>query len=92
MLHFELVVGTRLHVAMAALLAGTPAFVFCHDTRTREMSEFLGVPSASIEAVERIDLREVYNRIDPDQFNARRAELFPAYKRFLEANGLQHRL
>jgi hypothetical protein len=66
--------------------------VFCHDTRTREMSEFLGVPSASIEVVERIDLRDVYSRIDPDQFNDRRAELFPAYRRFLETNGLQHRL
>jgi len=92
MRELDLVVGTRFHGAMAALLAGTPAFVFCHDTRTSEMSEFLGVPSASIEAVERIELREVYDRIDPDHFNARRAELFPAYKRFLEVNGLQHRL
>jgi polysaccharide pyruvyl transferase WcaK-like protein len=92
MRELDLVVGTRFHGAMAALLAGTPAFVFCHDTRTREMSEFLGMPSASIEVVERIDLREVYNRIDPEQFNARRAELFPAYRRFLKANGLQHRL
>ena len=92
MREFDLVAGTKFHGAMAALLAGTPAFVFCHDTRTREMSEFLGVPSASIEVVDRIDLREVYDRIDPSRFNARRAELFPAYKRFLEANGLRHRL
>jgi hypothetical protein len=56
------------------------------------MSEFLGVPSASIEGVERVDVREAYDRIDTGHFNARRAELFPAYKRFLEANGLQHRL
>jgi Polysaccharide pyruvyl transferase len=92
MRELDLVVGTRFHGAMAALLAGTPAFVFCHDTRTREMSEFLGVPSASIDVVDRVDLREVYDRIDPDRFHARRAELLPAYKRFLEANGLQHRL
>ena len=92
MREIDLVVGTRFHGAMAALLAGTPAFVFCHDTRTREMSEFLGVPSANIQDVERIDLREVYDRIDPAEFNARRAELLPAYKTFLDANGLQHRL
>jgi Polysaccharide pyruvyl transferase len=92
MRELDFVVGTRFHGAMAALLAGTPAFVFCHDTRTREMSEFLGVPSASIEGVERVDVREAYERIDTGRFNARRAELFPAYKRFLEANGLQHRL
>ena len=88
----DLVVGTRFHGAMAALLAGTPAFVYCHDTRTREMSEFLGVPSANIRDVDRIDLRDVYDRIDPSEFNNRRAELLPSYARFLEANGLQHRL
>ncbi len=88
----DLVAGTRFHGAMAALLAGTPAFVFCHDTRTREMSEFLKVPSVGIEEVERIDLREIYDHIELDSFNQRRAELLPAYKNFLDKNGLQHRL
>jgi hypothetical protein len=88
----DLVAGTRFHGAMAALLAGTPAFVFCHDTRTREMSEFLKMPSAGIEEVDHIDLREIYDHIELDAFNARRAELLPAYRHFLETNGLRHRL
>jgi len=56
------------------------------------MSEFLKMPSVGIEDVERIDLREIYDHIELDAFNTRHAELLPAYKRFLEMNGLRHSL
>lgn len=87
----DLVVGTRFHGAMAALIVGKPAFVLCHDTRTSEMSDFLGLPHENIMTINRIDIKEIYSRIDIQAVNGRRSELLEAYKVFLVDNGLKHR-
>ena len=40
----RLSIGTRIHGNIAAVLAGTPAFVICTDTRTLELCEFHEIP------------------------------------------------
>ena len=45
----DLVVGTRLHGAMAAIAAGTPGVVIAHDSRTSELVDFMRLPNLSME-------------------------------------------
>jgi len=88
----DFVVGTRFHGAIAALVVGTPATIICHDTRTEEMSEFLAIPHVSIDRLERVDLRVLYESMDLGAMTARRRQLLPAYRRFLNENGLTSRV
>jgi polysaccharide pyruvyl transferase WcaK-like protein len=44
--------GTRFHGTIAALLAGIPATLITHDSRTREMAQKMYIPSVSTEYVD----------------------------------------
>ncbi|MBD9520731.1 polysaccharide pyruvyl transferase family protein [Ensifer sp. ENS02] len=37
-------VGTRIHATVLSLIAGTPAVLIAHDSRTEELAEVMGVP------------------------------------------------
>ena len=87
----HLVVGTRLHGAVAALLQGVPAIVLYHDSRTREICELLGVPRLSVAAARGLSLEAIYDRVDFDELTPRHAALIPRYVDFLERNGVAHR-
>lgn len=41
--------GTRFHVNMASILSGVPAIWVTHDSRTQELTDFLHLPSISLE-------------------------------------------
>jgi hypothetical protein len=87
----DFVAGTRFHGAIAALSVGTPAVVLCHDTRTTEMCDFLGVPHYDIRALEKVDLVALHAQSDFAAFHARQRRLTRDYAGFLDANGLRHR-
>jgi hypothetical protein len=89
---YDFVFGNRFHGNMVAIQSGTPACVICHDTRTTEMCDFFGFPYVSIMELPRVDVQDLYDRVNPDAIAARYRELYPAYKRFLEQNGLSIRL
>jgi hypothetical protein len=42
--HQDLVIGTRLHGAMAGLAAGIPGVIITHDSRTSELAETMHLP------------------------------------------------
>ena len=41
---FDFSFGTRIHGTIAALLAGTPAVVLAHDSRTLELARYFDIP------------------------------------------------
>lgn len=72
-------VGTRLHGAVAALLAGTPATLIAHDSRTLEVAERLHIPyvrSSDIDTQKDCDFGELYKSNSIDSF-------YQGYRRYL---------
>jgi hypothetical protein len=41
---FDIALGTRIHGSIAAVLAGIPSFMLCHDSRTAELANWFGLP------------------------------------------------
>lgn len=48
----EFFVGTRIHGTVAALIAGTPALLIAHDSRTVELAQTMGVPYISSDKID----------------------------------------
>jgi hypothetical protein len=94
---YDFVFGNRFHGNMIAIQAGVPACVICHDTRTTEMCEFLGIPSIGLMDLEdadaaNINVARLYDLVDPNAIQARYDILYPAFKQFLATNQLPTRL
>ena len=49
--HYDYSFGTRLHATIMALNSGVPAILINHDSRTKEMAEFAGIPTISSDQV-----------------------------------------
>lgn len=79
--------GSRIHGNIIALLSGTPAMVFCRDTRTREMAEFFKIPH-----VEKVDkhtsLYDLFCQADYEEFNSNFSTHYDAYERFYVDNDI----
>jgi hypothetical protein len=88
---YDFVFGNRFHGNMIALQHGVPACVVCHDTRTEDMCRFLGMPYVNIVDIDRIDVRDLYERVDCISLSERYKALFPKYIAFLQENGLTPR-
>lgn len=88
MKQYPFVVGTRFHGTMAALHGGTPAVCICHDSRTTEMCEFLGIPNVALKAIDKLDVAAIRANADLAGLTKRYGELYPKYEAFLKANGL----
>ena len=87
----DLVIGTRLHGAVAGLLQGVPAIILYHDARTRELCELMRFPHLSVTEARDLSLEAICDRVRFDEVTPRHAALIPRYVDFLEANGVEHR-
>jgi len=88
---FDFSFGTRIHGNIAAILAGTPAMVLAHDSRTRELAEYYDIPHRHIDQLpEAPDAAQLYEEVDYSRFHAGLPERFGRYTSFLERNGLAH--
>ena len=88
---FDFAVGTRLHGNVAALLAGTPALLLAHDSRTSELAAYHRLPSRPAEDLSAsLTARELWEAYDPEPFDAAYPDRFATYLAFLERNGLEH--
>jgi hypothetical protein len=88
---FDYSFGTRIHGNIAALLAGTPATVLAHDSRTFELARFYDIPHRTMKQVgPETDAAELYAEADFTAFNARHQERFDLFADFLRVHGLHH--
>jgi hypothetical protein len=88
---FDYSFGTRIHGNIAALLAGTPATVLAHDSRTLELARFYEIPHRTMRQVgPDTDAAELYAEADFTAFNAGHRERFELLAAFLDAHGLHH--
>ncbi|MCW2830877.1 MAG: hypothetical protein JWP31_1569 [Aeromicrobium sp.] len=83
--------GTRFHGNVAALLAGTPALLLAHDSRTLELAEYHRMPYRPMpEFTADLSVEDLYAATDLSEFNAALPGGFDRYVAFLDRNGLEH--
>ncbi len=83
--------GTRIHGNIAALIAGTPAVVLAHDSRTLELARYFEIPHRLIHEVgPDVDAADLYAEADYGPFNRGHSARFAAFTGFLERHGLDH--
>lgn len=84
--------GTRFHGNVAALLAGTPALLLAHDSRTLELAEYHRMPFRVMpELTAEVKAEELYDATDLTELNQELPQGFDRYTAFLERNRLEHR-
>jgi hypothetical protein len=83
--------GSRIHGSIVSVLAGTPATVLAHDSRTRELAEFHRIPYRRLDRIEpSTDAAELYDDLDLDPMNQAHPGNFANYLAFLARNNLPH--
>ncbi|MFJ2953202.1 polysaccharide pyruvyl transferase family protein [Streptomyces sp. NPDC087270] len=81
--------GTRIHGNIAALLAGTPAVVLTHDSRTLELCRYFDLPHRMLTDVPAdTDPAELYEQADFSGLLNGHKERFTRYTDFLDRNDL----
>jgi hypothetical protein len=89
----DLSFGTRIHGNLIALLAGTPAYVLAHDSRTLELARYFDVPHRRFtDPSLPVDAAELYEEADFSGLESGQAERCERLIGFLEKNGLEHTL
>ncbi len=88
---FDFSFGTRIHGTIAALLAGTPAVVLAHDSRTLELARYFDIPHRLLRDVPPdLDPAELYAEADFTALHAGHAGRFETFVQYLGRNGLDH--
>lgn len=85
------VIGSRIHGAVAALLAGAPSLVLAHDSRTLEMAERLNIPHRRLTEVHDWSppaLDRLYQELDWAAFNAGLVAYRARFAQFFRDSGL----
>lgn len=83
--------GTRIHGNIAALLAGTPAYIVVADYRISELAKYHEIPHIEYKALQEGDtIFHLYEKADYTGFNNGHKTRFRNYVDFLEENGLDH--
>lgn len=86
---FDFAFGTRIHGNIAAILAGTPAYVFAHDSRTLELARYFGIPHRLMsQAPPDVDAADLYAEADYGELNRGHASRFETFRAFLRRHGL----
>lgn len=83
--------GSRIHGNIAAVVSGTPAFVFTTDTRTEELCRYHQIPHMPASQVKpEQNIRDIYEKTDFNSVHAGHEQRFRHFVDFLNANGLDH--
>lgn len=88
----DLSIGSRIHGAVASVLAGLPALLFTHDRRVTELASYFQLPSVPLAELSRpgFDLARVLQETAWDSFLGVHEQRLSTYVSFLERNGIHH--
>lgn len=90
---YDFLLGSRIHGAIASLIAGTPAYVLAFDSRTRELSEYHAIPHRILRDTDpHVPFADLYEEFDEAKFADTQARNQANYVRFLESHTLRHTL
>jgi hypothetical protein len=87
--------GSRIHGNIAALIAGTPAYVLAHDSRTLELAEYFQIPHRRVESgddLSSVEAARLYEEVDYGPLVQGHPARFERYVAFLARHGLDHAL
>lgn len=88
---YEFAFGTRIHGNIAALLAGTPCTVLCHDSRTLELCRYFEIPHRLLPEVPAdLDPAELYDQADFGPLMNGHRGRFDTFTAFLDKHGLEN--
>ena len=87
---FDFSYGTRIHGNIAAILAGTPAYVLAHDARTAELADYHAIPHRTVgKDIATLDAAELYAAADYTAMLTRHRETWAGFASFLEMHHLR---
>jgi Polysaccharide pyruvyl transferase len=88
---YDFSLGTRIHGNIAALLAGTPALLLAHDSRTLELAEYHEIPYRTITSIEDgADATSLYAECDWNALNKAHPDRWDTFASFLQEHRLTH--
>lgn len=88
---FAFAFGTRIHGNIAALLAGTPAYVVAHDSRSLELARYFAIPHGLVTDMRAsTDAADLHAAADYTELNAGHRARFDRLAGFLQRHGLDH--
>ncbi|MFJ9544431.1 polysaccharide pyruvyl transferase family protein [Streptomyces sp. NPDC101225] len=88
---YDFAYGTRIHGNIAALLAGTPAVVLTHDSRTLELCRYFDLPHRPLSSLPAdADPRDLHEDADFSAMLKGHGERFERITAFLTRNDLQN--
>jgi polysaccharide pyruvyl transferase len=87
----DFVFGTRIHGSIAAVLSGTPGYLFAHDARTLELARYFELPHRPLSEIPPdVDAADLYDEADFGPLIAGHLERFRRFTGYLERHGLRH--
>jgi hypothetical protein len=91
LVQYDFSFGTRIHGNIAALLAGTPALLLAHDSRTLELAEYHEIPHRTITSIEDgADAISLYAECDWNRLNKAHPDRWDTFASFLGDHRLTH--
>ncbi|MEU5564229.1 polysaccharide pyruvyl transferase family protein [Micromonospora musae] len=86
---FDFNFGTRIHGTITALIAGTPGYLFAHDSRTLELARYFEIPHRVMKDVPAdVDAADLYEEADYTALNNGHKARFATMLAFLAKHDL----
>jgi hypothetical protein len=88
----DLAVGYRVHGVLPAVAQGVPGVLVAYDTRSQELAETLKIPVVPEAALAEGGWRAVYQEAQLNALARSYAQSYDRMRKFLEKNGVPHRM